>query len=98
MLKSSLRSTVGAFCLGLIAVAGLSAQANAAANCIKGDRKPPYTLGWANIYSVPTWMKQTEGTITERGRRAEEGRAWSTNWSSPTPRATPTPRSSRSSR
>ena len=65
MLKSSLRSTVGAFCLGLIAVAGLTAQANAAANCIKGDRKPPYTLGWANIYSVPTWMKQTEGTITE---------------------------------
>jgi ribose transport system substrate-binding protein len=66
MLKSSLRSTVGAFCLGLIAVAGLTAEANAAAICIKGDRKPPYTLGWANIYSVPTWMKQTEGTITEQ--------------------------------
>ena len=70
MLKSSLRSTVGAFCLGLIAVAGLTATANAAANCIKGDRKPPYTLGWANIYSVPTWMKQTEGTIDgARSRR-----------------------------
>lgn len=38
--------------------------ASAAANCIKGDRKAPYTIGWANIYSVPTWMKQTEGTIT----------------------------------
>jgi ribose transport system substrate-binding protein len=37
--------------------------ASAAANCIKGDRKAPYTVGWANIYSVPTWMKQTEGTI-----------------------------------
>lgn len=22
-----------------------------------------YTIGWAIIYSVPTWMKQTEGTI-----------------------------------
>src|SRR4029453_18587391 len=31
--------------------------------CIKGGRKAPYTIGWANIYSVPTWMKQTEGTI-----------------------------------
>lgn len=38
--------------------------ASAAANCVKGDRKAPYTIGWANIYSVPTWMKQTEGTIT----------------------------------
>jgi ribose transport system substrate-binding protein len=65
MLKSSLRSTVGAACLGLIAAAGFVAEANAAANCIKGDRKPPYTLGWANIYSVPTWMKQTEATIAQ---------------------------------
>jgi ribose transport system substrate-binding protein len=47
-----------------MASVGLTAQADAAANCIKGDRKAPYTLGWANIYSVPTWMKQTEGTIT----------------------------------
>src|SRR5882762_7779620 len=31
----------------------------------KGDRKPPYTVGWANIYSVPTWMKQTQGTLEE---------------------------------
>ena len=23
--------------------------ASAAANCIKGDRKAPYTVGWANI-------------------------------------------------
>ncbi|MEW9617432.1 ABC transporter substrate-binding protein [Shinella sp. S4-D37] len=38
--------------------------ASAAANCIKGDRTAPYTVGWANIYSVPTWMKQTEGTIS----------------------------------
>ena len=53
---------------GVAAVATLFAfsagTASAAANCIKGDRKAPYTVGWANIYSVPTWMKQTEGTIT----------------------------------
>ena len=63
MLKSSLRKSVGALCLGLLACFGLASEANAAAKCIKGDRKPPYTLGWANIYSVPTWMKQTQGTI-----------------------------------
>ncbi|MEQ8698220.1 MAG: ABC transporter substrate-binding protein, partial [Bauldia litoralis] len=44
---------------------GLASQAQAAANCIDGKRQPPYTLGWANIYSVPTWMKQTEGTIAD---------------------------------
>lgn len=44
-------------------IAAGSGTASAAANCIKGDRQAPYTIGWANIYSVPTWMKQTEGTI-----------------------------------
>ena len=39
--------------------------AAAAAKCVKGDRKPPYTIGWANIYSVPTWMKQTQGTLED---------------------------------
>ncbi|MFO1059779.1 MAG: ABC transporter substrate-binding protein [Dongiaceae bacterium] len=39
--------------------------AQAAAKCMKGDRKPPFTIGWANIYSVPTWMKQTQGTLEE---------------------------------
>ncbi|MDR3373324.1 MAG: ABC transporter substrate-binding protein [Ancalomicrobiaceae bacterium] len=43
----------------------VACEANAAATCIKGDRKAPYTVGWANIYSVPTWMKQTEGTIAD---------------------------------
>lgn len=62
MSKHSFIVTAGA--LGISLLAGLGAtQAQAAANCIKGDRKPPYTLGWANIYSVPTWMKQTQGTI-----------------------------------
>ena len=65
MLKLSyLYASVSAICLGVFASVGMSTPADAAANCIKGDREPPYTLGWANIYSVPTWMKQTEGTIT----------------------------------
>ena len=37
----------------------------AAAKCITGAHKAPYTLGWANIYSVPTWMKQTTDTISQ---------------------------------
>lgn len=64
MLKSSLKLATAAACAGLFAVGGFAPQAEAAANCITGDREAPYTLGWANIYSVPTWMKQTEGTIT----------------------------------
>jgi ribose transport system substrate-binding protein len=59
-----MKAMVGALCLGLFTCAGFVAQAEASAKCIKGDRKAPFTLGWANIYSVPTWMKQTEGTIT----------------------------------
>ncbi len=42
-----------------------SVSAQAAAKCIKGEHKPPFTLGWANIYSVPTWMKQTTDTISQ---------------------------------
>lgn len=59
----SWRAPISAACLSVLASVAFTAEAGAAANCIKGDRKPPYTLGWANIYSVPTWMKQTEGTI-----------------------------------
>lgn len=29
----------------------------------RDEREAPCTIGWANIYSVPIWMKQTEGTI-----------------------------------
>lgn len=47
-------------------------SASAAANCMKGDREAPYTIGWANIYSVPTWMKQTEGTIAAEVERLKE--------------------------
>lgn len=53
---------------GLLGLLGAFVQpqaADAAANCVTGDREAPYTIGWANIYSVPTWMKQTEGTITD---------------------------------
>ncbi|MFO1039412.1 MAG: ABC transporter substrate-binding protein [Geminicoccaceae bacterium] len=51
----------------LLAGTSLATPAGAAdlAKCMKGDRKPPFTVGWANIYSIPTWMKQTEGTITD---------------------------------
>src|SRR5947199_9415672 len=42
-----------------------AAPALAAANCVKGEHKPPFKLGWANIYSIPTWMKETTGTIED---------------------------------
>lgn len=42
---------------------GSAGSALAAANCIKGEHKPPYKIGWANIYSIPTWMKETTGVI-----------------------------------
>ena len=48
--------------IGLVQLAG-GGSALAAANCIKGEHKPPYKLGWANIYSIPTWMKETTGTL-----------------------------------
>src|SRR5215475_1838387 len=62
MMKSSL-SAMSAVCLGLLACVSMPSQAAAAAKCMKGDRKPPFTIGWADIYSVPTWMKETQGTI-----------------------------------
>src|SRR5579872_3951889 len=45
--------------------AASAGSALAAANCVKGEHKPPFKLGWANIYSVPTWMKETTGTIED---------------------------------
>ncbi len=50
--------------LALLQVASAS-PSFAAANCVKGEHKPPYKLGWANIYSIPTWMKETTGTIED---------------------------------
>jgi ribose transport system substrate-binding protein len=61
---SSRRALLAGVAILALAVAGVADQAAAAAKCIKGDRKAPFSVGWANIYSVPTWMKQTEGTIT----------------------------------
>ncbi|MDR3514538.1 MAG: substrate-binding domain-containing protein [Azospirillaceae bacterium] len=63
MIRSSLRAAAVPVCLGLALALGATAPALAAAKCIKGDRKAPFTIGWANIYSVPTWMKQTQATI-----------------------------------
>src|SRR6202021_703638 len=53
---------VAAAGLALLQLAG-AGSALAAANCIKGEHKAPFKIGWANIYSVPTWMKETTGTI-----------------------------------
>lgn len=61
MMKQRFLTTLCAF--GLVLGAGAATRAEALANCIKGDRKPPYSVGWANIYSVPTWMKETQGTV-----------------------------------
>ncbi|WP_176038274.1 ABC transporter substrate-binding protein [Brucella tritici] len=55
----------------LLCMAGVG-SAEAAANCVKGDRKAPYTVGWANIYAVPTWMKQTEATIVDEVARLKK--------------------------
>jgi ribose transport system substrate-binding protein len=65
MRKFSSLTSLSALSLGLLVGFGSVPQADAAAKCIDGNRKPPYTLGWANIYSVPTWMKQTQGTIED---------------------------------
>ncbi len=43
-----------------------------AANCIKGQHKPPYKLAWANIYSIPTWMKETTGTIEDMANQLKK--------------------------
>ncbi|OCC06349.1 ABC transporter substrate-binding protein [Labrys sp. WJW] len=70
MIKTSLlrkltdrRALMAGVGLAVLAFAATAGMAQAASNCVKGDRKAPYRIGWANIYSVPTWMKQTEGTI-----------------------------------
>ena len=61
--RSSLAPVVAAG-LALLQLAG-AGSALAAANCIKGEHKAPFKIGWANIYSIPTWMKETTGTIED---------------------------------
>jgi ABC-type sugar transport system substrate-binding protein len=48
----------------LLQLAG-AGSALAAANCIKSEHKALFKIGWANIYSIPTWMKETTGTIED---------------------------------
>jgi ribose transport system substrate-binding protein len=64
-----MRGLKGLLCAAAVAAlmvaAGYQNSAQAMAKCMTGERKPPYTIGWANIYSVPTWMKQTQGTLEE---------------------------------
>src|SRR5271157_6141989 len=62
MKKSGFARVAVAAGLALVLGAG---SALAAANCIKGEHKAPYKIGWANIYSIPTWMKETTGTIED---------------------------------
>ena len=50
------RALVGA---GLMAAIAAATPASAASACIKGDRKPPYSIVWADIYLGPTWMAET---------------------------------------
>ena len=57
------------FALAQLAGAG---TALAAAHCIKGEHKAPYKLGWANIYSIPTWMKETTGTIEDMANKLKK--------------------------
>ncbi|MEZ5906858.1 MAG: hypothetical protein R3C69_17760 [Geminicoccaceae bacterium] len=59
-LKLALSSAACAIALTAMSTAA-STPALALAKCMTGERKAPYTIGWANIYSIPTWMKQTQG-------------------------------------
>ncbi|WFR98047.1 ABC transporter substrate-binding protein [Rhizobium tumorigenes] len=68
----TLRRLLAAAATATILVAASSSSASAASGCVKGDRKAPYTIGWANIYSVPTWMKQTEGTIASEAEELKK--------------------------
>src|SRR5436305_13603021 len=67
MTNSLLRLSIAPAVAAGLALAQLASagSAAAAANCIKGAHKTPYKLGWANIYSIPTWMKETTGTIDD---------------------------------
>lgn len=50
--------------LAAVAVA-LAPAAQAASNCVSGTHKPPYKVGWADIYLAPTWMTQTHKLMDE---------------------------------
>ena len=74
-----IRIGISRFAIAPAVIAGLTllqlvsaGSALAAANCIKGEHKPPYKLGWANIYSVPTWMKETTGTIEDMANQLKK--------------------------
>ena len=58
--------------MATILLSGSAGSAFAAAKCITEAKEPPYTVGWANIYSVPTWMKQTQATIEDEVAKLKE--------------------------
>jgi ribose transport system substrate-binding protein len=70
--SQNMKSYIGAASLSLLAGLGWAQGAEAMANCVDGKRAPPYTIGWANIYSVPTWMKETQDTIEDQVARMKE--------------------------
>lgn len=43
----------------VLAAGAAAGTAHAAAKCVDGTRKPPYSVGWADIYLAPTWMAET---------------------------------------
>ncbi|MGH7118174.1 MAG: substrate-binding domain-containing protein [Acetobacteraceae bacterium] len=47
------------------AAVALAPAARAASNCVSGTHKPPYKVGWADIYLAPTWMAQTHKLMDE---------------------------------
>ncbi|HZZ63679.1 MAG TPA: ABC transporter substrate-binding protein, partial [Roseiarcus sp.] len=57
--------------LALVQLAS-AGSAFALAHCIKSEHKPPYKIGWANIYSIPTWMKETTGTIEDMANQLKK--------------------------
>ena len=47
------------------AAAVLGPPVQAARKCVTAQRKPPYKVGWADIYLAPTWMTQTHALMDE---------------------------------
>ena len=45
--------------------AALAAPALAASKCVTTPHKPPFKVGWADIYLAPTWMTQTHNLMDE---------------------------------
>jgi ribose transport system substrate-binding protein len=49
----------------VLSVVLFGGAAEAASGCIKGDRKPPYKIGWSDVYLGIPWMTETRGIMDE---------------------------------